>query len=100
MTFVDQLSPIYRRVVYLFYFHGLNTADASDALGIPVPTFKAHLMRARKHLRNRINELVHLKSLLVPLPSLRETSPRGYADENGSSAGGADFCPPFSGSMR
>jgi RNA polymerase sigma-70 factor, ECF subfamily len=66
LAFVDQLSPIYRRAVYLFYFYGLNTADASDALGIPVPTFKAQLGRARKQLRQRIQESVNLRSRKAP----------------------------------
>jgi RNA polymerase sigma-70 factor (ECF subfamily) len=66
LAFVDQLSPIYRRAVYLFYFHGLNTADASDALGIPLPTFKAQLGRARKQLRQRLNETVGLRSRKAP----------------------------------
>jgi RNA polymerase sigma-70 factor (ECF subfamily) len=69
LAFVDQLSPIYRRAVYLFYFDGLNTTDASDALGIPVPTFKAQLGRARKQLRKRIHETVGLRSRNAPLDS-------------------------------
>lgn len=66
VTFVDQLSPIYRRAVYLFYFHGLNTADASGVLGIPVPTFKARLRRAREQLRKRIQGTIRLKFRKAP----------------------------------
>jgi RNA polymerase sigma-70 factor (ECF subfamily) len=71
LAFVDQLSPIYRRAVYLFYFHGLNTADASDVLGIPVPTFKAQLGRARKQLRQRLDETVDLRSRKAPFDASR-----------------------------
>ena len=71
LAFVDQLSPIYRRAVYLFYFHGLNTADASDALGIPVPTFKAQLGRARKQLRQKIHETVGLRARKAPFDASR-----------------------------
>ena len=71
LAFVDQLSPIYRRAVYLFYFHGLNTADASDALGIPVPTFKAQLGRARKQLRQRIHETAGLRTRKAPFDASR-----------------------------
>lgn len=65
LAYVDQLSPVYRRAVHLFYFDGLNTTDASDALGIPAPTFKAQLGRARKQLRQRINQTFSLRSRRV-----------------------------------
>ena len=71
LAFVDQLSPIYRRAVYLFYFQGLNTADASDALGIPVPTFKAQLGRARKQLRRKIDETGDPRSRRTPFDASR-----------------------------
>ena len=66
LALVDQLSPVYRRAVYLFYFHGLNTADASDVLGVPVPTFKAQLGRARKQLRRKFDETVDLRFRRTP----------------------------------
>lgn len=49
----EQLSPVCRRAVHLC-LKGLNTTAASDFLGIPVPTFKAQLGRARKELKRRI----------------------------------------------
>jgi RNA polymerase sigma-70 factor (ECF subfamily) len=49
----EQLSPVCRRAVHLC-LQGLSTAAASDLLGIPVPTFKAQLGRARKELKRRI----------------------------------------------
>ena len=66
LTLVDQLAPIYRTAVYLFHIQGLNTEAASSALGIPVPTFKAHLVRARKQLRQKIKESVSLRSRNAP----------------------------------
>lgn len=75
--FVDQLSPIYRRAIYLFYVDGLNTTDASDAIGIPVPTFKAHLLRAREQLRKMAKGTVTSRSSFASLPSLQEGSRGG-----------------------
>lgn len=72
MAFVDQLSPVYRRAVYLFYFQGLTTADASDVLGIPVATFKAQLGRARKELRRKIDRTVDLRSRRTPHSTLSD----------------------------
>ena len=66
LKFVDQLAPIYRTAVYLFHIRGLNTEDASRLLGIPVPTFKAHLVRARKQLRQKIRENVSLRYRKAP----------------------------------
>jgi DNA-directed RNA polymerase specialized sigma24 family protein len=45
----------------------LNTADASSVLGVPIPTFKAQLLRARKQLRSRIKESVGLRLRNAPL---------------------------------
>jgi RNA polymerase sigma-70 factor (ECF subfamily) len=63
---VDELSPIYRAAVYLFYVDGLNTADASSVLGVPTSTFKAQLIRARKKLRNRIKDSAGLRLRNAP----------------------------------
>lgn len=63
---VDELSPIYRAAIYLFYVNELNTADASSLLGVPISTFKAHLLRARKQLRSRIKDSVGLRLRIAP----------------------------------
>ena len=50
----DQLSPVCRRAVHIYLMHGFDTNAASNFLGIPVPTFKTQLARARKELKRRI----------------------------------------------
>jgi RNA polymerase sigma-70 factor (ECF subfamily) len=50
----DQLSPVCRRAVHVYLMHGFDTTAASDFLGIPLPTFKTQLARARKELKRRI----------------------------------------------
>lgn len=50
----DQLSPVCRKAVEVYLTQELNAKAASQYLGIPVPTFKAQLSRARKALRSRI----------------------------------------------
>jgi RNA polymerase sigma-70 factor, ECF subfamily len=63
---VDGLSPIYRTAVYQFNVNGLNT-DASSALGFPISTFKAHLLRARQKLRHRIEDSAGLQLRNAPI---------------------------------
>jgi len=46
------LSPELRDVIVLFYFDDLKTADIAAILGVPHPTVRTRLARARDRLRN------------------------------------------------
>ena len=48
---VNRLTAKYRRVVYLYYIEGYDTAEVAKILGLPQNTVLSQLARARKQLR-------------------------------------------------
>ena len=47
---IDQLSPVSRRALHLYYIEDINVAEASEMLGVAEGTIKAQLARARAKL--------------------------------------------------
>lgn len=52
----DRLSDDFRNVVELVDLNGLSYAEAAELLGVPVGTVMSRLHRARKRIRDDINE--------------------------------------------
>ena len=48
---VNQLPPLYRAVIYLFYYEGYQAAEIGAILGIPTPTVHTRLARGRAKLK-------------------------------------------------
>ena len=48
---VNQLPPIYRAVIYLFYYEGYQAAEIGQILGIPTATVHTRLARGRTKLK-------------------------------------------------
>ena len=49
---VNQLPPIYRAVIYLFYYEGYQAAEIGQILGIPTATVHTRLARGRTRLKD------------------------------------------------
>lgn len=54
---VDELAPEYRAAFILREYHGLEYAEIASALGIDLGTVKSRLNRARKRLRQALQEV-------------------------------------------
>lgn len=50
-SLIDQLSEHYRVALILYYYDQLTYQEIADVLGKPLNTVKAHLNRAKAHLR-------------------------------------------------
>jgi len=50
--YVKQLKPIYRTVMYLYYYEGYSTNEIATILKKPLSTVKMQLQRSRKHLKD------------------------------------------------
>ena len=50
------LSPMYREIIDLVYYHELSIAEVSAVLNIPDGTVKTRLFKARKQLEQLLNE--------------------------------------------
>ena len=48
---VNQLPPLYRAVIYLFYYEGYQAAEIGTTLGIPTATVHTRLARGRAKLK-------------------------------------------------
>ena len=48
---VNQLPPLYRAVIYLFYYEGYQAAEIGQILGLPTATVHTRLARGRAKLR-------------------------------------------------
>ena len=48
----DNLSPLKRKICYMFYRDGMRVIDISIELGVPTGTIKSVLSRTRKKLKN------------------------------------------------
>lgn len=55
---VDDLPPLYREIVALYYLEDMDLADVAGALEIPVGTAKVRLFRARALLKTRLAGLL------------------------------------------
>jgi RNA polymerase sigma factor (sigma-70 family) len=55
---VDDLAPIYRESVKMFYFKGLCLRDIAQTLEIPVGTVKRRLHVGRKKLKDKLVEVL------------------------------------------
>ena len=53
---VAELPERYRVCVDLFFFYDMPYADISEVTGQPVNTIKSHVFRAKKMLRERLDE--------------------------------------------
>lgn len=49
-TCFEELSPVHRQMVDLFYYHDCSVAEVSEQIGVPEATVKSRLFYARKHL--------------------------------------------------
>ena len=56
---LQQLPPIEREVLSLFYLDELSLSDVALVLALPTGTVKSRLFRARKLLRHRLNRESH-----------------------------------------
>lgn len=55
-TAVDELPERYRVCVDLFFFYDMPYADISEVTGLPVNTIKSHVFRAKRMLREQLDE--------------------------------------------
>lgn len=53
---LEKLKPTYRTVLHLFYYEGLNVEEIGQALGQKASTVRTHLTRARRQLKNILEE--------------------------------------------
>jgi len=54
--YVKKLKPKYRTVIYLHYYEGYSTKEISKIMKLPQSTVTTHLSRARKQLKQNIEE--------------------------------------------
>lgn len=54
---IDGLSPGFRTVFLLRDVEGLSTEEAATALNLSIPAVKSRLLRARLHLREKLNRV-------------------------------------------
>lgn len=54
-TAVDDLSPVQKSAVLLFYRENKSCQEIGDILGVPAVTVKSHLHRAREKLRGALS---------------------------------------------
>jgi RNA polymerase sigma-70 factor (ECF subfamily) len=53
---MEQLPPNYRMLVAAHYLSGVQYEALAEALGIPLGTVKTHLYRAKRRLRELLEE--------------------------------------------
>lgn len=53
---LQQLPPLQRAALTLYYFDGLSYEKAAQALGVPLNTLKSHIRRARLRLARLLRE--------------------------------------------
>jgi RNA polymerase sigma factor (sigma-70 family) len=54
---IDELPPLKRAVLTLYYLEDFDVQDISNVLGRPVGTIKSELLRARARIRHRLGVL-------------------------------------------
>lgn len=55
---VHSLPDLYKPVCVLRHVEGLSYAEIAEETGLPIGTVKVHLFRAKKHLRDELQDLV------------------------------------------
>jgi RNA polymerase sigma-70 factor (ECF subfamily) len=55
---VRSLPDLYKPVAILRHLEGLSYQEIADVTGLPIGTVKIHLFRAKKHLREKLADLV------------------------------------------
>jgi RNA polymerase sigma-70 factor (ECF subfamily) len=55
---VRSLPDLYKPVAILRHLEGLSYQEIAEATGLPIGTVKIHLFRAKKHLREKLADLV------------------------------------------
>jgi RNA polymerase sigma-70 factor (ECF subfamily) len=55
------LPDLYKPVAILRHLEGLSYQEIAEATGLPIGTVKVHLFRAKKHLRERLADLVEFE---------------------------------------
>lgn len=53
---LSKLNPEYRNIIYLYYYQGYKIAEISDILSINQNTISSYLTRARKELKNILED--------------------------------------------
>ena len=53
---IDLLPPACKTVVILQYFQGMKLVEIAQVMNIPVGSVKAYLFRAKKALRNQLED--------------------------------------------
>jgi RNA polymerase sigma-70 factor, ECF subfamily len=53
---LEDLPERYRMCVDMYFFYDMPYADISEVTGLPVNTIKSHVFRAKKLLRDRLDE--------------------------------------------
>lgn len=53
---LDSLSPLQRTIVSLYYFEEMTTSEIAAIIDTPAGTVKSHLFRARKQLRQELQQ--------------------------------------------
>jgi len=56
---INQLPPIYRAVIILYYTEEFTYSEIADTLEIPIGTVKTYLHRARGILRKHLNNILY-----------------------------------------
>jgi RNA polymerase sigma-70 factor (ECF subfamily) len=55
--FIEELSPAYRDVIWMYDVEEMSAADIAETLEISIPAFKSRLHRARLYVRQRLGEI-------------------------------------------
>lgn len=53
---IDSLRPVYKSVIILYYFQDMKIKEIAYAMNLPEGSVKAYLSRAKKELRNYLEE--------------------------------------------
>lgn len=54
---VQNLPPIYRKCIWLYYYAGYSTDEIASLTGVAPPTVRTRLKRSREHLKADIQEI-------------------------------------------
>lgn len=62
---IEKLPPLYKTLITLFHVDGMNIRQISDMTQMPEGTVKNYLFRARKLLKERLQEHYQLEDMLL-----------------------------------
>jgi RNA polymerase sigma factor (sigma-70 family) len=68
MGLIQGLPDGYRMVFNMYAIEGLSHRQIAESLGISENTSKTQLMKARRNLRGKVNELFHHHALNIQVP--------------------------------